>query len=149
MLGFGRLQLTSSSGVSTTLTQKLFHSLILFPSHAPGGLPLALIILSLYFQRLILHHIPTQEMIVSSFLPLGPTGLAGFSLVKLGKVGLALLPTVQTGSNKDLGVLAGGMYGTGVVGALLLWGLGVSESCISIRRKKSSSRLFIGNRSGS
>lgn len=96
------------------------------------GLPLALIILSLYFQRLILHHIPTQEMIVSSFLPLGPTGLAGFSLVKLGKVGLALLPTVQTGSNKDLGVLAGGMYGTGVVGALLLWGLGIWFMIIAI-----------------
>jgi hypothetical protein len=91
-----------------------------------GGLPLALIILSLYFQRLILHHIPTQEMIVSSFLPLGPTGLAGFSLVKLGKVGLTLVPAVQTGSNKDFAVLAGGMYGAGVVGALLLWGLGVS-----------------------
>ncbi len=85
-----------------------------------------MIILSFYFQRLILHHIPTQEMIVSSFLPLGPTGLAGYSLVKLGKVGLRMLPAVSNGSNKDLALLSGGMYGAGVVGALLLWGLGVS-----------------------
>jgi len=91
------------------------------------GLPLALIILSLYFQRLILHHIPTQEMIVSSFLPLGPTGLAGFSLVKLGKVALTVLPAVDRTAGGDggrAGLLAGGMYGSGVAGAVLMWGLG-------------------------
>ena len=105
------------------------HDLSPLTPSPPGGLPLALIILSLYFQRLILHHIPTQEMIVSSFLPIGPTGLAGFSLVKLGKVALTVLPAVDRTAGGDggrAGLLAGGMYGSGVAGAVLMWGLGVS-----------------------
>lgn len=88
-------------------------------------MPLALIILTLYFQRLLLHHIPATEMIVSSFLPLGPCGLAGFSLVKLGKTAIALIPLVTPEGSGDVDYIGPGLYGAGIVGALLLWGLGV------------------------
>lgn len=86
-------------------------------------MPLALIILTLYIQRLLLHHIPPQEMVVSSFLPLGPTGLAGFSLVRLGKVAVVLLGS--EGRSGDALLIGPGLYGAGIGGALLLWGLGV------------------------
>jgi hypothetical protein len=94
-------------------------------------MPLALGILALYLQRLLLHHIPAKELIVSSFLPLGPCGLAGFSLVKLGKAATVILPAAASanGSRADQSALVAlgmGMFGGGCVGALLLWGLGVS-----------------------
>jgi hypothetical protein len=51
---------------------------------------------------------------------------------------LTLLPAVQTGSSKHLGLLAEGMYGWGVAGALLMWGLGVSELNQHSGKKSSS-----------
>lgn len=43
------------------------------------GAPLALMILVLYFYRLMVHEMLVKEVIVSVFLPVGPFGLAGFS----------------------------------------------------------------------
>jgi tellurite resistance protein TehA-like permease len=42
------------------------------------GLPLALMVMVIYLQRLTLHKIPPKAMIVSVFLPLGPLGQGGF-----------------------------------------------------------------------
>jgi len=67
-------------------------------------------------------------MIVSSFLPLGPTGLAGFSLVKLGKDAIVLIPATSHAQNADFAFVGPGLYGAGIVGAMLLWGLGVRET---------------------
>lgn len=98
-------------------------------------MPLALGILALYLQRLLLHHIPAKELIVSSFLPLGPCGLAGFSLVKLGKAATVILPAVseEQADRTALVALGTGMFGGGCVGALLLWGLGVSDLVTTFR----------------
>ena len=38
------------------------------------GVPLAMAILVIYFQRLTVHKLPPREVIVSIFLPLGPLG---------------------------------------------------------------------------
>lgn len=43
------------------------------------GVPLALVLLVLYFHRLTVHEMLDKEVIVSVFLPIGPFGLAGFS----------------------------------------------------------------------
>lgn len=47
------------------------------------GLLLACGIMTIYFQRLAVHHLPPREVIVSTFLPLGPCGQAGFALIEL------------------------------------------------------------------
>lgn len=41
------------------------------------GVPLALSVLVMYYQRLAVHKLPPREVIVSCFLPLGPLGLGG------------------------------------------------------------------------
>ncbi|CDZ98037.1 Voltage-dependent anion channel [Phaffia rhodozyma] len=96
------------------------------------GILVALMLLTLYLQRLIFHHIPPREVIVSSFLPLGPTGLAGFSALKLGVVATMLFPLVKpTGggvqSETELGKAMAGwaLWGVGLGFAILLWGLGI------------------------
>ena len=42
------------------------------------GLPLALMVMVIYLQRLTLHKIPPKAMIVSVFLPIGPFGSGGY-----------------------------------------------------------------------
>lgn len=42
------------------------------------GVPLAMMVMVIYFQRLTLHKLPPKAVIVSVFLPLGPLGQGGF-----------------------------------------------------------------------
>ena len=45
------------------------------------GVPLAMAVLVMYYQRLALHKLPPREVIVSCFLPLGPLGMGGYTYV--------------------------------------------------------------------
>ena len=56
------------------------------------GLALALMILTTYFARLVLHGFPQGLSIVSSFIPLGPCGQAGFSVLIIGQFMKDTLP---------------------------------------------------------
>jgi tellurite resistance protein TehA-like permease len=60
------------------------------PQHALGtlmvcyvlwgmGVPLAMMILVMYYHRLAVHKLPPREVIVSCFLPLGPLGFGGYT----------------------------------------------------------------------
>lgn len=42
------------------------------------GLPLALMVMVIYLQRLTLHNLPPKAALVSVFLPLGPLGQGGY-----------------------------------------------------------------------
>ena len=56
------------------------------------GLALASMILTIYFARLVLHGFPQGLSIVSSFIPLGPCGQAGFSVLIIGQFMKEKLP---------------------------------------------------------
>jgi tellurite resistance protein TehA-like permease len=56
------------------------------------GLALAFMILTTYFNRLILHGFPQGSSIVSSFIPMGPFGQAGFSVLMIGRFMKEALP---------------------------------------------------------
>lgn len=47
------------------------------------GLLLAAMIMAIYFQRLAVHHLPARDVIISTFLPLGPCGQGGYALIEL------------------------------------------------------------------
>lgn len=85
------------------------------------GVPLAMVILVMYFHRLTVHRLPPREVIVSVFLPLGPLGQGGFGIMQLGKVALQLFP--KTGSLiEDAGKV---LYVVGFGLALIMWGYGL------------------------
>src|SRR2546423_8089423 len=86
------------------------------------GVPLAMVILVMYFHRLTVHRLPSREVIVSVFLPLGPLGQGGFAIMQLGKVALQLFPTTGT-----LGVDGAGkiLHVVGIGVALVMWGYGL------------------------
>jgi len=83
--------------------------------------PMAFTVLVIYYQRLALHKMPPREVIVSAFLPLGPLGFGGFTIINLGKRAAEVFPQTDT-----LDPLAGRIaYILGFFVALIMWGWGL------------------------
>jgi tellurite resistance protein TehA-like permease len=102
------------------------------PQHALGtlitsyvmwgmGVPLAMTVLVMYYQRLALHKLPPREVIVSCFLPLGPLGMGGYTIMYLGKVSRENF--AQTHVLSD--VAGEVVYILGFFVALIMWGFGL------------------------
>lgn len=86
-----------------------------------SGVPLAMAILVIYFQRLTVHKLPPREVIVSVFLPLGPLGQGGFAIMELGVVAMKVFPVTSTLSARTTS--AGEiLYVVGFLIALIMWG---------------------------
>lgn len=88
------------------------------------GVPLAMAVLVIYFQRLTLHALPPREVIVSVFLPLGPLGQGGFAIMNLGSVALRVFAetrTLQSSTTNSAEVL----YMLGWLVATIMWGFGL------------------------
>ncbi|KIV78283.1 hypothetical protein PV11_10012 [Exophiala sideris] len=82
------------------------------------GLPSALFIMVVYFQRLAIHKLPPREVIVSCFMPIGPLGMGGFAIAKLGNVAMRIFPLTKT-----IHPLAGDLaYNLGILLCLVMWG---------------------------
>jgi len=88
------------------------------------GVPLAMAVLVIYFQRLTIHKLPPREVIVSVFLPLGPLGQGGFAIMQLGTIALQIFP--KTGTLLAAGSLGAGevLYVMGWLVATIMWGFG-------------------------
>ncbi len=99
------------------------------------SVPIALGILTVLYLRLALHKLPPKELGVSTWLSLGPIGTGAFALLTLG----AAAPQAFHGTvMAPVAALAGPL---GVIGALVLWGLGlwwlvtaVALTAIQVRR---------------
>lgn len=85
------------------------------------GVPLAMVVLVIYFQRLTIHYLPPREVIVSVFLPLGPLGQGGFAIMQLGKVAMDVMPKTQS-LIPEAGKI---LYVAGFGLALVMWGYGL------------------------
>ena len=79
-----------------------------------AGLPLAMLVMVLYYQRLVLYKLPPREVIVSVFLPLGPLGQGSFAIQNLGKV--ALKTSFISARGGEI------FYYAGIFVGLIMWG---------------------------
>ena len=74
--------IVSASGglIASVLTNPQHQLWTLIISYVLWGcsVPLAMVILVLYFLRLMVHEPPPKEVIVTVFLPVGPLGLGGY-----------------------------------------------------------------------
>ncbi|KAH8803693.1 malate permease [Xylogone sp. PMI_703] len=85
------------------------------------GVPFAMIILVIYYQRLAIYKLPPKESVVTAFIPVGPLGLGGFGILQLGKVAMKVFPQTHT-----LHPLAGDvLYVVGFLVAIIMWGFGM------------------------
>lgn len=102
------------------------------PQHALGTMitcyimwgmatPMALTVIVIYYTRLALHKMPPREVIVSAFLPLGPLGFGGYTILYLGKMAKEIFPRTHT-----IDPIAGNVaYVFGFFVALIMWGWGL------------------------
>lgn len=117
------------------------------------GYLLAGMVLVLYFQRLALHHMPGKEVVVTTFLPLGPCGQGGYSLLELGRVSRTLFPIISarhpdaTDGLAYLQDAANPLYGFGLGVGLLSFALGLwfaSFACASLLRHRLKGTVAFG-----
>lgn len=85
------------------------------------GMGLSGIIMVLYFYRLAVHNIPDGEVVVSAFLPLGPFGMGGWTLMLLAHAGKDVFPAMSFAGSVTA---AADIWVVSVLVALILWGLG-------------------------
>ncbi|KAF2724010.1 hypothetical protein K431DRAFT_218655 [Polychaeton citri CBS 116435] len=102
------------------------------PQHALGTIiaayvmwglatPMAMSVLVMYYQRLALHKMPPREVIVSAFLPLGPLGFGGYTILYLGREADRVFPLTGT-----IDPMAGKIaYVLGLFVGLIMWGWGL------------------------
>ncbi|KAK5561407.1 Plasma membrane sulfite pump involved in sulfite metabolism [Exophiala xenobiotica] len=106
------------------------------PNHALGTLitsyvmwgmatPFAMTILVIYYHRLALYKLPPREVVVSSFLPLGPLGMGGYTIMYLGRVSREVFPRAQIFHDLPPTLAGDVLYVFGVFVALIMWGFGL------------------------
>ncbi|KAI9068272.1 hypothetical protein FKP32DRAFT_1600624 [Trametes sanguinea] len=108
------------------------------------GLGFALMMITVYLLRLILHGPPDPSLILSAFITLGPLGQGGFSLLVNGQDLSEILP-LHMGDEFPTVALAGQMVFAGCfLGAFILFSLGVAWillAIISIGHVRASSQI--------
>ena len=90
------------------------------------GLGLALSIIVIYFYRLAVHKLPPKEVIISSFLPLGPMGQGAYGMIQMGSAAQRIF------GDRYIQGLGNTAYGMGFVIALILWGYGLWYLIIAV-----------------
>jgi len=104
----------------------------LIASYIMWGLstPLAMTVLVMYYTRLALHKLPPREIVVSSFLPLGPLGMGGYAITYLGSVARRVFRQTQFFS--DIPVAGDIFFVIGTFIALIMWAFGLTWLCFAL-----------------
>jgi tellurite resistance protein TehA-like permease len=88
------------------------------------GFTLTLMILTIYLMRLFLHGLPPDAMVLSAFLPIGPTSQTGYSILLMGQNFRKLLPFLSRSSgffnNASMGIVVEVVC---TFGSFILWSL--------------------------
>lgn len=113
----------SSGGLVATVVSRNSAAAVLVVSYMLWGIGMGLsfMVMTLYFHRLAIHNLPTSEVIVSAFLPLGPLGQGAFGIIQLAK---AARPILQTAHFAESASAADVIYIASVLVGLLMSGLG-------------------------
>ncbi|KAK2461165.1 hypothetical protein APHAL10511_006692 [Amanita phalloides] len=120
---------SSSAGVLANALREysLMHALVTITAGAfivTVGFALSFIIFTIYFQRLFVHGLPEGTASLTVFLPLGPSGQAGFSITLIGQNFNKLLPMITSSSVFLRWPYAGqAIYVLCICIAFLLWAL--------------------------
>jgi len=86
------------------------------------GMGMSLLVMVVYFYRLCVHKLPAADVVVSTFIPLGPPGMSAFSLIQLAEVGLRVFNKDQFAGITNAAEV---VYVSSVITALCVWGFGL------------------------
>ncbi|KAL3450829.1 voltage-dependent anion channel [Aspergillus insuetus] len=87
------------------------------------SMPLAAIVLAIYYQRLAVHKLPAREVIVSCFLPVGPLGFGSYTIMYLGKVTHTIF---ANDIDPSLAISAKCLQVVTLMLGLIIWGFGLT-----------------------
>ncbi|EMD37557.1 hypothetical protein CERSUDRAFT_114196 [Gelatoporia subvermispora B] len=128
---------SSSGGLMANALREHSHTLALLTTAFSFtmvliGLSLAIMIITVYLLRLIIHGPPDPSLILSAFITLGPLGQGGYSLLVNGQELSFLLP-LHIQSDFPQSALAGQMiFATCFSGAYVLWSMGICWIIIAV-----------------
>ena len=111
----GAIQVYSQSHALQTFTVSVFMVTV--------GLSLALMILTIYLFRLILHGLPRGTSTLSVFLPLGPTGQSGYAILLIGQNINKLLPFPSESTLLNSSFTGPAVEAISICVSFLLWSL--------------------------
>ena len=60
-----------------------------------AGVALSVLVMAIYLLRLTVHKLPTSEVIVSAFLPLGPLGQGSYGEIEMAQSARTVFPAVS------------------------------------------------------
>ncbi|KEQ79491.1 sulfite efflux pump SSU1 [Aureobasidium pullulans EXF-150] len=92
------------------------------------GVFVGLMILCIYFYRLLLFKLPSQEVVVSVFLSLGPLGQGSFGILQCGKAAKMIFPKL-TILPSEAGTI---LYIMGVIMGLIIWAMAIPWMCFAV-----------------
>ncbi|KAH0372829.1 sulfite efflux pump SSU1, partial [Aureobasidium melanogenum] len=92
------------------------------------GFFVGLMILCIYFYRLLLFKLPSQEVIVSVFLSLGPLGQGSFGILQCGKAAKMIFPKL-TVLPSEAGTI---LYVMGLIMGLVIWAMAIPWMCFAV-----------------
>ncbi|KAH0260974.1 sulfite efflux pump SSU1, partial [Aureobasidium melanogenum] len=92
------------------------------------GFFVGLMILCIYFYRLLLFKLPSQEVVVSVFLSLGPLGQGSFGILQCGKAAKMIFPKL-TLLPSEAGTI---LYIMGLIMGLVIWAMAIPWMCFAV-----------------
>ncbi|KAL5626014.1 hypothetical protein FOBRF1_000357 [Fusarium oxysporum] len=87
------------------------------------SVPMAIVILAMYYSRLMIHDILPGQVAVASFIAIGPLGMGAAAIQLLGQVSLKLF--ARNDFIPKAPIAGQFFYLTGILSALILWGFAV------------------------
>lgn len=105
------------------------------------GVPMAMVVLVIYFLRLTTVSMPPREVVVSTFLPLGPLGQGSFAVMQLGKVAHQVFTKTNTLPVVGGQVAGELMYVGGFYLAMIMWGFGLCWLVLALATIYKTSRF--------
>lgn len=99
------------------------------------GMSLSFLIMAIYIHRLTLFKLPTSEVIVSAFLPVGPLGQGAYAVMQMSQAGRTVFPAVSFMGVHDAADI---VFVVSTLVGVSLWGFGAwwlvhGISSVSIR----------------
>ncbi|KAK9764115.1 Plasma membrane sulfite pump involved in sulfite metabolism [Basidiobolus ranarum] len=90
------------------------------------GLSLAFPVIGIYFYRLVVHSVPGEDVIITSFLPVGPLGQGTYGIIQLGWACQKVI-----GDNYGPG-FGNSAFTFCMISAFFLWGYGLWYLCFAL-----------------
>ncbi|KAJ2786654.1 Plasma membrane sulfite pump involved in sulfite metabolism [Coemansia interrupta] len=105
-----------------------------------AGMPLTCCLVVLYVHRITVYKLPARDIVLTSFIPLGPISQIGVASITLGRIAQEVVPIALP----HVEALGSAMFYAGIIGALVSWGcalFALAHAVFSVIYQQRSSKI--------